>query len=287
MNNIMNKIISAEDVNNILNKHLENKVDIKNISLYVNSCLHKSFFVYDYSDSVSDSGCVLGGNLELMKSNEKLEFLGDRCLDLVAAEYLYDKYPNNDEGFLTKAKTRLVRKSQLAIFAEKIGLKEWLLISCHIERISGRDNPRLLEDFFESFIGALYKDMGILTCKEFLTIIFEKYADIQNSIDNNDNYKDILLRFFQKNKWQHPEYKTILETGNARNKKFYTCVLVKKDLVENNNTIKNADIYIKKNNQITDDDYYYIAMATGKTKKESQQHSSKECLKILNISFKF
>lgn len=290
MNNINNKLITKVAIENILNSNLKESITIKNISLYQKAFIHKSFLVYNSYDDEDDIYCVFDKNI-FKNSNERLEFFGDSCLNLITAEYLFDKFPFKNEGFLTKLRTRLVRNTQLSYLGTQLGFKEWLLISSHVEKISGRDNPRLIEDVFESFIACVYKDLGFYTCREFIFSIFDKYVNLQEIIDNNDNYKDILLRFFQTNMWKHPLYSTVNEQGSVYNKKFITCVMLERKVVDKDN--KYIQKIIKNNAMISeilnikDTTHYYVAHAEGKTKKESEQNASKKCLEVLNVSFDF
>lgn len=290
MNNINNKLITKSHIENILNRHLTEKATIKNVELYQNAFVHKSFLVYSSYDEQEDIYSVFKKDL-FTQSNERLEFFGDSCLNLITAEYLFEKFPFKNEGFLTKLRTRLVRNTQLSYLGNQLGFKEWLLISSHVEKISGRDNPRLIEDVFESFIACVYKDLGFYVCKEFVFNVFDKYVNLDEIVANNDNYKDILLRFFQTNSWKHPLYSTVKEEGNVYNKKFLTCVMLECNFLSRENKYhqkitKNSSIICKKMN-INDDKHYYLALAEGKTKKESEQNSSKVCLQFLNVSLDF
>ncbi len=290
MNNINNKLITKVVVENILNNHLSEEVTIKNIKLYQNAFVHKSFLVYASYDDEEDIYSVFDKEL-FSQSNERLEFFGDSCLNLITAEYLFNKFPFKNEGFLTKLRTRLVRNTQLSYLGDCLGFKEWLLISTHVEKISGRDNARLIEDVFESFIACIYKDLGFYICKDFVFNVFDKYVNLDEIIANNDNYKDILLRFFQTNTWKHPLYSTVKEEGNVYNKKFITCVMVERSLLLSDNKyyqkITKASFTLTKKMNIADSKHYYISFAEGKTKKENEQNASKECLQFLNVPFDF
>lgn len=288
MDNINNKLISKQEIEDILNNHLQNKVTIKNIKLYQTAFVHKSFLIYNSCDDEEDIYSVFDKNY-FSSSNERLEFFGDSCLNLITAEYLYDKFPLKNEGFLTKLRTRLVRNTQLSYLGSRLGFNEWLLISSHIEKISGRDNQRLIEDVFESFLASIYKDLGFYVCKEFVFSIFDKYVDLDEIIANNDNYKDILLRFFQSNTWKHPTYSSTKDETNGR--KFITCVMLEKTILQKDSAfyskiVKNNTVICKKLN-ITDTNNYYLSYSEGKTKKESEQNVSKKCLEFLNVSFDF
>ena len=92
-------------------------------------------------------------------SNERLEYLGDSVLGGIVSSYLFHRYKTMNEGFLTKLKTKLVRTRMLAAFSRYLGLGKYLLISKHVEEVcDGRKNDRILEDLFEAFLGALFKD---------------------------------------------------------------------------------------------------------------------------------
>jgi ribonuclease-3 len=290
MNNICNKLISPLELNRILNKHLKikNCITDKNVSLFRKAFMHKSFLIVDHNIDPEDRCCVL--NIELNSSNERLEFFGDSVLNLAAGQYLFDRFPDKNEGFLTRLRTRLVRDKQLSFLAEKLGFKEWLLISPHVEKLGGRDNPRLLEDVYESFIAAIYITIGFYECRDFIFSCYDKYVNLDDIINNNDNYKDILLRFFQVNSWNHPVYDTFLQEGGVTDRIFTTSVLVKKEFIIDSSYLEkiqnNHNIIIQKYN-IKDCENFYLEVAFGKTKKESQQKVSLSAMKLLNIPNNF
>lgn len=290
MNNLNNKLIETKDIEDILNKHLPYEVTIKNTDLFQKAFVHKSMLVYNSYDDEEDTYCVFDKSF-FTESYERIEFFGDSCLNLVAAEYIFDKFPSKKEGFMTKLRTRLVRNTQLAYLGAKLNFNKWLLISNHVEKISGRTNERIIEDVFESFIGCVYKELGFGVCKDFIFNVFDTYIDIDELVNCYDNYKDTLLRFFQSNCWKHPLYITIKEEGNVYNKKFITCVVLDKTTFTSDNKyfkkITDFDFKLKAQFKIKDDANMYIAYSEGKTKKESQQNVSKKCLEILNVPFDF
>ena len=126
--------------------------------------------------------------------------------------YLYSRcliVLKQDEG-LTKIKIRLVNENK-ADFVKFLKLQDFLIISKHIEEnCEGKENTNLLEDIFEAFIGALFLDTNsykIVT--DFLINIIERHIDFSDLIINDNNYKDQLLRYFQKNFNTQPKYETI------------------------------------------------------------------------------
>lgn len=172
------------------------------------------------------------------ESNERLEFLGDSIVGSIVVSYLYRRFPEANEGFMTKLKTRLVKTDALAEFASYLNLGKHMIISKHVDdKCGGRDNPRMLEDLFESFIGAIFLDfsdvetseskkMGLLygpgysICESFIINILEKLIDFEDLILNDENYKDILLRHFQHNFSITPKYIELTSEGPAHKRHF-------------------------------------------------------------------
>lgn len=105
------------------------------------------------------------GNLP---SNQRLEFLGDAVLALIVSEYLYQTYPEMDEGQLTRIKAISVSEPVLHSVAKKLGLGQYLLLGKGEERTGGRDRPSVLADAFEALVGAMFLDKGLKTTTEFV-----------------------------------------------------------------------------------------------------------------------
>lgn len=280
MNNINNKLVTREDINKIINSILvTKKIDINYLETFQQAFVHKSFTNKESFIDEEDNCCAFFLDIS---SNERLEFLGDSVLNMITAEYLFLKFPDKEEGFLTKMRTKLVRNTQLSHMGEKLGFKEFLLISTQVEKINGRNNPRLIEDVYESFIAALYKDQGFETTKEFIFSCYEHFVDLNYLVENNDNFKDMLLRYFQLNLWSHPVYENILIEGTGVNKVFTTVVLVKMELCETKEAI-DLDENIHSKYDIYFDSSYMIGEGKGKTKKESEQNASKYCLEYFKV----
>lgn len=288
MNNIKNKLISREVINEIINKVIDGNINISNVDIFQQAFVHKSFLIVDSFIDEEDSCCAF--YIKASGSNERLEFLGDSVLNMVTAEYLFSKFPTKDEGFLTKLRTKLVRNTQLSYMGSKLGFNEWLLISNVIEKINGRENPRLIEDVFESFIASLYKDQGFYTTREFIFKCFDSYVDLNFLIENNDNYKDTLLRYFQLNEWSHPIYSNIKTEGSGPNKVFTTVVLIQKDLCPDTadyEKIQKCNEELVKIFNMNYPEQYMIGYGGGKTKKQSEQEASKYSLTELKVPKNF
>ena len=166
---------------------------IKNLSLYQRAFTHKS---------------ALKEYEQFTESFETLEFIGDSVLGFVITKFLFDRYESRQEGFLTKARTKLVRGETLAKIALKLGLNELVIMDEKGVRNKWVNNPKILEDVFEALIGAIYMDIGLIHAKEFILRIYQDPDMIDmNSIMVDDNFKDKLMRTCQVNNWQLPEYR--------------------------------------------------------------------------------
>ena len=109
-----------------------------------------------------------------VEDNERLEFLGDACLDMTSAAWLYQRFPELDEGELTRLRSSLVRTEQLAEFARELGLGEVVLLGKGEAASGGRDRIALLCDVFEAFVGAIYLDGGHQAVEKFMEARFDR-----------------------------------------------------------------------------------------------------------------
>ena len=143
----------------------------------------------------------------LTDSFETLEFMGDSVLGFVITKMLFDRYEKEQEGFLTKARTKLVRGNTLAGIARKMGLERWVLMDDKGIRNGWNSNDKILEDVFEALIGAIYMDIGLLHAKEFILKIYNDpdFIDM-NCLNIDDNFKDQLMRYCQTHKLVLPIY---------------------------------------------------------------------------------
>jgi ribonuclease-3 len=166
---------------------------IKNLDLYQKAFTHKS---------------ALKEYEQFTESFETLEFIGDSVLGFVITKFLFDRFEKRQEGFLTKARTKLVRGETLARIANALGLNELVIMDEKGMRNGWNNNPKILEDVFEALIGAIYMDIGLIHAKEFILRIYQnpKLVDM-NSIMIDDNFKDHLMRHCQVNNWQLPDYR--------------------------------------------------------------------------------
>ncbi len=211
-----NILITSCDITKMFSKFNIN-IQINSLEYYQEALTHKSYIKSEYecldTDLLIDAKNKVPRAIELFeKSNERLEFLGDTVIKCIFSEYLFKRFPSEDEGFMTRLKTKIEDKDSLARYAYRLGIDYYLIISKQIEDNNGRKSNKLLEDAFEAFIGALYLDLGFDICKQFLTIILETEIDYAEILYRDTNYKDQLLKFFHSNKWSHPVYRESLES---------------------------------------------------------------------------
>jgi ribonuclease-3 len=110
----------------------------------------------------------LNEHTDALEDNERLEFLGDAALDFLTGAWLYNHFPEIDEGQLTRMRSALVRTEQLAHFAQEIGLGEVLLLGRGEEASGGRERPALLCGAFEALVGAIYLEGGLEAVSAFV-----------------------------------------------------------------------------------------------------------------------
>ena len=223
---------------------------IKNLNHYLRALVHKSIY-----KAVKKYQGPKPLQEYLQQHNERLEFLGDSVLGFIVANYLFHKYPDNDEGFLTKLKTKIVNSAQLASLAKKINLGDLILMSKHVENIGGRNSQKLLEDAFEAFLAAIFKDLGFDAVNSFLIFLIETLDFDELLIE--DNFKDLLLRYTQGlSKNSVTTYDVVSTDGPPHNREFVVVVVI---------------------------DGVKYSEGKGKSKKKAEQIAAENTLKKLNI----
>jgi ribonuclease-3 len=146
-------------------------------------------------------------------SNERLEFLGDAVIDLIVGQYLFCKFPYKDEGFLTEIRSRIVNTQYLSTIAKEIQLSE--IVEKYIPTYHQTPPKNWLGNVFEAFIGAMFLDKGYNFCYNFfLKFIANKTFDIENIIEEKQNYKSKLIEYCQKNKLNIEYFSEKLENSN-------------------------------------------------------------------------
>lgn len=195
------------------------------------------------------------------KSYERLEYLGDSILRHAIGKYLFQRYPNKDEGFLTTNRSKMENKYALSSLARKFGLQKYAVISRHIEQANARTSyVTLTEDIFEAFLGALNLEIDDNKTIEFIWKIIEQEYDVPETIRTKNNYKDQLMQYFHKfDNIKHDLKYTDEEIETDDGKKRYVTI------VSDKNTGKQ------------------LGIGSGRSKKSAQQRSAKDALIKLNL----
>lgn len=156
-----------------------------------------------------------------VSNNERLEFLGDAVLSTIVGEYLFKKYPNSDEGFLTKMRSKIVKRNSLDDIADKMGL-DIILNDYNQTRLS----KSMLGNALEALVGALYIEVGYKQTSHFvIKRVLRRYLDIHVLESFDDNYKSQLLEWCQKNNRQ-VDYKVLAKYKSEKRDKFKVAVFI-------------------------------------------------------------
>ncbi|MEB2785396.1 ribonuclease III [Algoriphagus persicinus] len=187
-------------------------------------------------------------------SNERLEFLGDAILGAVIAEFLFQKFPYRDEGFLTETRSKLVNRETLNDTGIKIGLRNALEMEIGERSFTG--NKSLYGDMLEAFLGAIYLDKGYYFTKKFITQRILLHLDVESMIATTTNYKSKVIEWSQK-EGKQVEFVVLTVSGNQRFKEFRVALQIEGE---------------------------EVAQGKGSTKKKAEQEASKNACDTLKIA---
>ena len=207
-----------------------------------------------YQRALRHRSIVDNDNFESYETYERLEFLGDAVLDLIVTEILFEKYPKENEGFLTKLRAKIVRGDTLYEMAKKLGLNEFLEIG---ERAAGQGielSKSVLSDVYEALVAAIYISSGYDAAHRFVSSHINQFIDFNQIEKTIDNYKSLLMEYSQSEKLKLPKYQVISEEGPGHDKTFHVAVYIEK----------------KK-----------LGEGTGKSKKKAEQAAAKDALEAL------
>lgn len=259
------------------------KVKVTNLELFQIALTHKSYIEknIEFTNEMLKECDDYKISIPLQKkSYEMLEFYGDSVADRIVRKYLCNRYPNEDEGILTKIKTNIVDTETFSKFTRVIGITPYILISKQLENLDGglgrtsNEFRKILEDVFESFMGALdqgvidledfemktecveeyieYKQKHKSPCEKLLIQLMETHIDFSELFYNDKNYKNRLLQYFHKQQWGFPIYGVEEHDGPAHKRMFKMYVL--------------------------DKDGNKVAYGNGRRKKDGEQNAAREAL---------
>lgn len=161
-----------------------------------------------------------------LEDNQRLEFLGDAILDFVTAAWLYQRFPEFQEGRLTSLRAALVRTSALAKFARTINLGNHLLLGKGEEENGGRDRDANLCDAFEALVGALYLDTGLIAVEKLLNTMLAEETRHVLAADLDRDPRSRFQEWSQARRAVTPRYRTVRATGPDHARTFTVIVYV-------------------------------------------------------------
>jgi ribonuclease-3 len=223
-----------------LTKALRNLLGFRprNISIYRLALIHRSA-----GEKLPDGNLV---------SNERLEFLGDAVFSTVVAKYLFQRFPFENEGFLTETRSKVVSRKNLNRLAKKLGLIE--MVKTNNE--GGRSSSSLGGDALEALVGAIFLDRGYLAAERFiLERMIDSFIDLDQLLKEDANFKSKLIEWCQKEKHDF-EFVTVKEHKDGHRPSF--------------------TIHLKVDGKVT-------GIGTDRTKKRAEQAAAQEACSKLNL----
>jgi len=188
-------------------------------------------------------------------NNERLEYLGDAILGAAIADFLYNRFPNQDEGYLTQMRSKLVNRSFLTQLTYQIGLNHYI----QSNTTSTIESSHIYGDTLEALIGAIYLDKGYPEAKKFITRkLLNNYVNLVEVQNTNSNYKSQLIEWSQKNK-KAVSFDTADESKNDGKQPWFTATI----------EIDNEP----------------LGKGSGTSKKEAQQNASKVALDRIKVLY--
>lgn len=166
--------------------------------------------VFTHKSAVRDTG---------RQSYERYEYVGDAVINFVVAKYLYDRFPDSDEGFLTRVRTKLVSGKFLSAMSERLGLQQLVTMNRKAIQQGWYANPRIMEDVFESLVGCLYLDLGLMAARNFVIAVIERHSSFDDVLVDT-NYKDALMRYAQARALPLPDYRVLNDPQVTRQPMF-------------------------------------------------------------------
>jgi len=187
--------------------------------------------------------------------NERLEFLGDAVLELLASEYLLANFPDWSEGQLSKSRARIVNAGSLEAAARRLRLGEHLRLGRGEEKTGGREKQTLLADAFEAVVAAIYLDSGLAAARGVLRrVLFEQALEERGERIAESDRKSALQEYLQARGEPPAEYRLARESGPDHQKIFQIEVWINGEC---------------------------MARGEGSTKKEAEQRAASSALEIL------
>lgn len=201
----------GQETDPILDFSAKHHLGFRNVFLLRRAMTHRSF---------------LNENPNETQDNERLEFLGDAVLDFLVASWLYDHFPDFQEGQMTRFRAALVGNTQLADYSRQIGVGELLRMGKGEIENGGRDRSALLGSAFEALVGALYQDQGMEKVRDFVHPFLEKVVKAMIADGRDVDAKSMLQEWAQSQKLGSPIYRLVDSIGPDHDKVFQVEVVI-------------------------------------------------------------
>ena len=261
-NHILNEnniYITCEAINEILNNYSIKPITSKSLKTFQTALIHSSYLVKNQiTEKIANQlkeikpiECITKSIIPLQTTdNSRLVHLGNAFVRFVLTEYLYTRYANKDQGFLTRFRAKIEQSDTLYQLINSLNLNKYIIIA----REYNPDNT-LLKNIFEAFIASLLLTNNYDNCKKFIITLLEQELDFAELLQKDDNYKEQLMQFCHKKRWAEAVY--IDKTEKIDNTNI------------NKSQIKNLDfvIHIEVNNNL-------VGIGTDKSKYKAEQKAA-------------
>lgn len=226
------------------------------LKAFIENLGFKNFSLELVRNAFTHSSYTQENNKNFLECYERLEFLGDAVLKMAVTDYLYEKFPDKEEGFLTKIRSIVVSDEILFKVAQKINIAPHIILGKAEEKCGGRKLESIQACVMEALFGALYLSSDRNLLSQFIINKLSRFIDDIAENRTVYNAKALLQEYTQGDSKSLPEYKIVKETGAAHNKTF------------------TVEVYYK--NKV-------LASAEGKTKKQAQQDAAFIACKNLDL----
>ncbi|MBN1158821.1 MAG: ribonuclease III [Bacteroidales bacterium] len=224
--------------------------DFKKNLKHILGFLPRHYKLYQLAFVHKSASQIVFNNVKV--NNERLEFLGDAILDSLIAEFLFHRFPDKDEGFLTRMRSKIVNRDNLNLIAIKLGISNVVISK------TANDNHRsIFGDALEALLGALYLDKGYNRTKKLVTErIIQNHINVNKLLDTETDFKSRIIEWAQKNK-KTINFTNFEESDDQSHAPLFTAHLIIGDEI--------------------------MGRGSGNSKKEAEQNAARQALQFIEV----